>query len=82
MSSGDKVLTEERKNNIRDNITIILLYSLAMATALGFNELVLSIFRSFRWSGKHIITKTIYVVSMFSITVFLAYYLGHQLNIG
>jgi len=67
------------QNNIKDNITSILLYALLVATALGFNDLMLTIFASFKWTTR-IIAKTVYVVIMFSITISLAYYLKSSLK--
>ena len=69
----------ENPNNMRDNITSILLYALSLATALGFNDLILTIFDSFKWTA-HIIAKTTYVVIMFGITIGLAYYLNSSLK--
>jgi hypothetical protein len=61
-------------NNIKENIGSILLYSLSLATALGFNDLILTIFGSFKYTG-HIIAKTTYVVIIFGMTILFAYYL-------
>ena len=66
-------------SNVKDNIVSILLYALSLATALGFNDLVLTIFDSFKWTA-HILAKTTYVVIMFSITIWLAYYLNSSVN--
>lgn len=67
------------ENNIKDNITSIMLYALSLATALGFNDLILTIFGSFKWTA-HIIAKTTYVVIMFAITIGLAYYMNSSLQ--
>lgn len=82
-------MSEEEKNllgdappkptNVRDNIASILLYALSLATALGFNDLILTIFDSFKWTA-HIISKTTYVVIMFGLTIGLAYYFGSALK--
>lgn len=64
----------EKEKNINDNITSILLYALTLAAALGFNDLILEIFESFKWSSR-IFAKTIYVIIMFLITIILSYYL-------
>jgi hypothetical protein len=71
----EDALLPEHPNNISDNITSILLYALSLATALGFNDLILTIFDSFNWT-THIIAKTTYFVIMFGITIGLAYYLN------
>lgn len=72
---------EDKNNNIKDNITSIILYALSLATALGFNDLILTIFDSFKWTNTRIITKTTYVVIMFGITISLAFYLKGKLNV-
>jgi Na+(H+)/acetate symporter ActP len=66
-------------SNIKDNIASILLYAFSLATALGFNGLILTIFDSFKWTA-HIIAKTTYVVIMFSVTIGLAYYLNSTIR--
>ena len=66
-------------DNIKDNISTILLYALSLAAALGFNDLILTIFDSFNWTA-HIIAKTIYVVIMFGITIGLAYYMNSTIK--
>jgi hypothetical protein len=65
--------------NVRSNISSILLYSFSLATALGFNDLMLTIFSSFKYTA-HIIAKTTYVVIMFGITIGLAYYFNSNLD--
>lgn len=66
--------------NIKNNITSILLYALSLATALGFNDLVLTIFNSFEWSQQRLLFKIVYVMLMFSITIGVAYYLKGSLK--
>ena len=73
------LLTTPPNDNIKDNIVTILLYSLSLATALGFNDLVLNIFDSFKWTA-HILAKTTYVVIMFSVTIGLAYYMNSTIK--
>ena len=74
------LLTKEPKpDNIKDNIASIMLYALSLATALGFNDLILTIFDGFSWTA-HIISKTTYVVIMFGLTIASAYYLGTTLK--
>lgn len=76
-----KLIGEDPDNpdNIKNNIINILLYALSLATALGFNDLVLTIFDSFKWTS-HIIAKTTYVIMMFSVTIALAYYMNSTIN--
>lgn len=73
------LLTTPPNDNIKDNIVTILLYALSLATALGFNDLVLTIFDSFKWT-EHILAKTTYVVIMFSVTIGLAYYMNSTIK--
>lgn len=68
-------------NNIKENITFIILYAFSLTTALGFNDLILTIFNSFRWTHAKIIGKTIYFIIMFIITIGLSYYLKSSLNV-
>lgn len=75
MTNKENALEDKQDTNIKNNITSILLYALSLATALGFNDLVLNIFDSFKWTNAHIIAKTTYVVTMFGLTIGLAYYL-------
>ena len=69
-----------KDDNVKNNITYILLYSFSLATALGFNNLILSIFSQFKWGNKRLIFKTLYVTIMFTITIGLAYYLKGTLG--
>jgi hypothetical protein len=81
MSKDQKdVLCKNTPNNVKNNITSVLLYALSLATALGFNDLILSIFNSFKWTSAHILEKTTYVVIMFGITIGIAYYLNSTIN--
>lgn len=75
MSTNELLNEKEKQNNILVNTKYILLYSLSFAAAMGFNDLILSIFDTFSGS-KHIIPKSIYVVTMFIVTLWVAYYLG------
>ncbi len=56
------------------NVNLVLINALSFSVALGFNELVTSIFNSFPGSN-HILRKTIYVLIMFIITIILAYWI-------
>lgn len=74
--SGIKPQTrEERKEVVVANIKGILFYALSMTVALGFNDMIKSIFDSFPFT-QHIVAKMTYVVIMFSLTIFAAYSLG------
>ena len=69
----------DKHMNIKDNISNVLLYALSLATALGFNDLILTIFDTFKFT-THILAKTTYVVLMFSITIGVAYYLNSTIK--
>lgn len=65
-------LTKEQKNiDIMTNIRSTVLYALSFSVALGFNDVVLTIFDSFTYS-QHIIAKTTYVVILFGLTLLAA----------
>jgi len=70
-----KVLTpqEKKKQNILTNIRSVLFYALSLSVALGFNDLITTIFDSFPYN-QHIISKTTYVVIMFGVTLMAAYW--------
>jgi hypothetical protein len=72
MASSTKA---DKRVMVMSNIKSIIFYSLAMTVALGFNDLSTSIFESFS-NTKHIIGKTIYVVTLFGLTILAAYYSG------
>ena len=56
------------KNVINEHIKTVVIYALSFSVALGFNNTVTSIFNSF-YETQHIISKTIYVVILFGITL-------------
>lgn len=72
------VIEQKQQDNILANIRTITLYSLSLAVAMGFNNLITSVFDSFRYS-EHIISKTTYVVILFGATVFASYWLSNAL---
>ena len=76
-----KTSEEETTKDVLDNIIIVFLYSLAMATALSFDKVFKAIFESFSWDGTYIISKTIYFMLLLTLTIVLAYYYGHKLLI-
>jgi hypothetical protein len=71
---------EDKRQLLMSNIRSILFYSLAMTVSLGFTDLITSIFDSFP-NTKHIISKTTYVVILFGLTIFTAYYVGQAVII-
>lgn len=68
---------EQRKADLNQNIHTILFYSLSVVVALGINDLTTTIFNSFSYQ-KHIIAKTIYILTVFGLTVLLAYYMNSK----
>jgi hypothetical protein len=64
---------KEDKKVIINNIKTIIIYALSLSVAMGFNDLIMTIFNSF--PNKHIIAKTTYVVILFGITLLVAYWL-------
>ena len=59
---------------ILSNVNLVLINALSLSVALGFNDLIITIFNSFPGSN-HIIKKSIYVVILFIITLLLAFWL-------
>lgn len=70
-----RIIEEQRQNDTWANIRTITLYALSLAAAMGFNNLVTSLFDSFPYS-EHIISKTTYVVILFGATIFASYWLS------
>jgi hypothetical protein len=75
VSSKDvkKKIINSNTDTVKENITSVLLYAFTLATALGFNDLMLSFFERFDYINKRI-SKAIYVFVMFVITISLAHY--------
>lgn len=68
---------KNRKNSvILNNIKYILFYALSLSVALGFNDLVITIFNGFP-SSHHIISKTTYIIIMFGLTLLTAYWFSN-----
>lgn len=70
---------DDNKKAIIFNVKSIILYSLSLTVALGFNELIVEIFDSFS-NKQHIIAKVTYVMIMFGLAIFSAYWLTNNLN--
>ena len=70
---------KEDKKIILTSIRSVLIYALSLSVALGFNDLIKTIFNSFP-NNQHIIAKTTYVVIMFGITLSIAYWLFELTN--
>ena len=74
LSSKDK---SDDNNVVRENIQTVVLYALSFCIALGFNNVVTSIFNSF-YETQHIISKTTYVVILFGLSLLAAYWFSQQ----
>jgi hypothetical protein len=74
--SDAKPLSEQNKEkiNMLTNVRSVLFYALSLTVALGFNDLILTVFDSFP-NTQHIISKTTYVVIMFGVTLLVAHWL-------
>lgn len=63
------------ETNTTNNIKSIILYALAMAAALGFNDFILAIFKSLNLNtGGVIVSKLVYVIFIFALAILFAYY--------
>ena len=62
-----------KKNQFKNNLRIILFYSLSMVVALGINNLMLSLFNMFPKTKNAVISNLIYVVVMIAITMLVVY---------
>ena len=67
------------KHILHHNVNMIILYSLSTAVALGFNDLMLSIFNSFN-NKNNIIRKIIYVITICTVTILFAYYVHYNIK--
>jgi hypothetical protein len=67
-------------DNTKKNINYIILYGLTLATSLGFNNLVVSLFGRFNKVKSRVYANIIYFLLMFCITIFIAYKLKQTLN--
>lgn len=71
---------DEKRMLVLTNIRYVLFYALSLTVALGFNDLILTIFGSFP-NTQHIITKTTYVVIMFGLTILVANWMSGTINL-
>jgi hypothetical protein len=79
MSQHNLLQTNPNPDNVKNNIIIIILYALSLTAALGFNDLILTIFNNFKIT-KSIIAKIIYVAIVFIVTIGLAYYFNSSIK--
>ena len=66
-------MVKTENNNVMLNAKSILLSALSLSVALGFNDLITSIFSIFQ-NQQYIISQATYVLIMFGITIFIAQY--------
>ena len=70
-------MTEKKKeeNKTKSNLIAILLYALAIAAALGFNEFVSALLKKYQIKGEDdVMSKGIYAVLMILAALTLAYF--------
>ena len=78
---GSKEIRKEERispasTSPRDNLIEILIYALAMATALGINDLAMMIFNIYFDEMKNkVISKVVYVTLLLVTTLSVAYFL-------
>ena len=72
-------LLQTNPNNVKNNVIIIILYGLSLTAALGFNDLILTIFNNFKWT-KSITAKIVYVSIIAFITIIVAYYFNSTIK--
>ena len=65
---------KEDKKILITNLRTVLISALSVSVALGFNDLIMTIFNSFP-NSQHIIAKTTYLVIMIGITLLASYFL-------
>lgn len=74
-----KVSPEDIREDTKYNLLNILFYSLALAIALGFNDVVTTIFDSF-YQSKQIISKVTYLIILIGLTISVAVYSGSRIQ--
>ena len=72
-------LLQTKPNNVKNNVIIIILYGLSLTAALGFNDLILTIFNNFKWT-QSITAKIVYVSTITVITIIVAYYFNSTIK--
>ncbi len=87
-NNTDKLgVTVENNNNkpdkkliIKQNLKILLIYSLSIVISLGFNELVIVIFNKLSNNNRTIYSHILYVIFMTIILIILTYNLNISLT--
>lgn len=72
-------IPDEDKIRIESNASQIVLYSLVLLTVLGLNDLANNMIS--QYGGKIVKNRVIYVLLLLSLTLFLAYWLGTNINL-
>jgi hypothetical protein len=72
-------LTKQDKETLSNNIKVILIYSLAMSTSLAINDLVINLFKTFKHKNQ-IIAQIIYIITLFTIILFITYLYGFRIT--
>jgi hypothetical protein len=68
-----------KQYDTKTNIVSVLLSGLVLATALGFNDLTISLFNTLNWNNHLPIAKGIYFSIMFIFTISIAYYMNKNI---
>lgn len=71
--------SQENQGAIIVNVKSVILYSLSLAVALGFNEIMTTIFSSFG-NNQHVIAKCVYVMTLFALSIMASYWLSNSFN--
>lgn len=75
-----KLTPAEKRTNLVNSLNYILFYTLSYTIAIAISELFNSIFHGFS-PKTYVLTKTIYIIVLISITMFLAYRLDTQVGV-
>lgn len=65
--------SEEKNQNVKNNLKTIFVYSLCLAISLGINTLFISIFNKFSYKNM-IISQIIYVVFLIIVITLFTFY--------
>jgi len=65
--------SEEKNQNVKNNLKTIFVYSLCLAVSLGINTLFISIFNKFSYKNM-IISQIIYVVFLIIVITLFTFY--------
>ena len=65
--------SEEKNENVKNNLKTIFVYSLCLAVSLGINTLFISIFNKFSYKNM-IISQIIYIVFLIIVITLFTFY--------